>query len=80
MEIENKDCFLEFDKIEEVVDDQADIIITKGLYLDDAIETNNLSVVDDLVVSIMELTKEKEKIKTEMSFFITIIYNNRCNT
>lgn len=60
MEIENKDCFLEFDKIEEVVDDQADIIITKGLYLDDAIETNNLSVVDDLVVSIMELTKEKE--------------------
>ena len=54
MEIENKDCFLEFDKIEEVVDDQADIIITKGLYLDDAIETNNLSVVDDLVVSIME--------------------------
>ena len=60
MEIENKDCFLEFDKIEEVVEDQADIIITKGLYLDDAIETNNLSVVDDLVVSIMELTKEKE--------------------
>ena len=60
MEIENKDCFLEFDKIEEVVDDQADIIFTKGLYLDDAIETNNLSVVDDLVVSIMELTKEKE--------------------
>lgn len=60
MEIENKDCFLEFDKIEEVVDDQADIIITKGLYLDDALETNNLSVVDDLVVSIMELTKEKE--------------------
>lgn len=60
MEIENKDCFLEFDKIEEVVDDQVDIIITKGLYLDDAIETNNLSVVDDLVVSIMELTKEKE--------------------
>lgn len=60
MEIENKDCFLEFDKIEEVVDDQADEIITKGLYLDDAIETNNLSVVDDLVVSIIELTKEKE--------------------
>lgn len=60
MEIENKDCFLEFDKIEEVVEDQADEIITKGLYLDDAIETNNLSVVDDLVVSIMELTKEKE--------------------
>ena len=60
MEIENKDCFLEFDKIEEVVEDQIDEIITKGLYLDDAIETNNLSVVDDLVVSIMELTKEKE--------------------
>ena len=60
MEIENKDCFLEFDKIEEVVEDQTDEIITKGLYLDDAIETNNLSVVDDLVTSIIELTKEKE--------------------
>lgn len=60
MEIENKDCFLEFDKIEDVEEDLADEIIAQGLYLDDAIEKDNLSVVDDLVINIMDKTKEKE--------------------
>lgn len=60
MEIENKDCFLEFDKIEDVEEDLADEIITQGLYLNDALESDNLSVVDDLVISIMDKTKEKE--------------------
>ena len=60
MEIENKDCFLEFDKIEDVEEDLADEIIAQGLYLNDALESDNLSVVDDLVISIMYKTKEKE--------------------
>lgn len=60
MEIENKDCFLEFDKIEDVEEDLADEIIAQGLYLNDALESDNLSVVDDLVISIMDKTKEKE--------------------
>lgn len=60
MEIENKDCFLEFDKIEDVEEDLSDEIIAHGLYLDDAIEKDNLSVVDDLVINIMDKTKEKE--------------------
>lgn len=60
MEIENKDCFLEFDKIEDVEEDLADEIISQGLYLNDALESDNLSVVDDLVISIMDKTKEKE--------------------
>lgn len=60
MEIENKDCFLEFEKIEDVEEDLADEIIAQGLYLDDALESDNLSVVDDLVISIMDKTKEKE--------------------
>ena len=60
MEPENKDVYLEFDVIEDVEENLADEIITKGLYLNDSLENNNLSVVDDLVVSIMELTKEKE--------------------
>lgn len=60
MEIENKDCFLEFDKIEDVEENLADEIIAQGLYLDDALESDNLSVVDDLVISIMDKTKEKE--------------------
>lgn len=60
MEIENKDCFLEFDKIEDVEEDLADEIIAQGLYLNDALESDNLSVIDDLVISIMDKTKEKE--------------------
>ena len=60
MEIENRDCFLEFDKIEDVEEDLADEIIAQGLYLNDALESDNLSVVDDLVISIMDKTKEKE--------------------
>ena len=60
MEIENKDCFLEFDKIEDVEEDLADEILAQGLYLNDALESDNLSVVDDLVISIMDKTKEKE--------------------
>ena len=60
MEQENKDVYLEFDVIEDVEENLADEIITKGLYLKDSLENNNLSVVDDLVTSIMELTKEKE--------------------
>lgn len=60
MEIENKDCFLEFDKIEDVEEDLADEIIAQGLYLNDALESDNLSVVDDLVISIMDKTNEKE--------------------
>ena len=60
MEPENKDVYLEFDVIEDVEDNLADEIITKGLYLNDSLENNNLSVVDDLVASIIELTKEKE--------------------
>ena len=60
MEIENKDCFLEFDKIDDVEEDLADEIIAQGLYLNDALESDNLSVVDDLVISIMDKTKEKE--------------------
>ena len=60
MEIENKDVYLEFDKIEEVDVDLADEIFSRGLYLNDALESNNLCVVDELVVEIMDLTKEKE--------------------
>ena len=60
MEQENKDVYLEFDVIEDVEENLADEIITKGLYLKDSLDNNNLSVVDDLVTSIMELTKEKE--------------------
>ena len=60
MEPENKDVYLEFDVIEDVQENLADEIITKGLYLNDSLENNNLSVVDDLVSSIIELTKEKE--------------------
>lgn len=60
MEPENKDVYLEFDVIEDVEENLADEIITKGLYLNDSLENNNLSVVDDLVTSIIELTKEKE--------------------
>lgn len=60
MEPENKDVYLEFDVIEDVEENLADEIITKGLYLNDSLENNNLSVVDDLVSSIIELTKEKE--------------------
>ncbi len=60
MEPENKDVYLEFDVIEDVEENLADEIITKGLYLNDSLESNNLSVVDDLVTSIIELTKEKE--------------------
>lgn len=60
MEPENKDVYLEFDVICDVEENLADEIITKGLYLKDSLENNNLSVVDDLVTSIMELTKEKE--------------------
>lgn len=60
MEPENKDVYLEFDVIEDVEENLADEIITKGLYLNDSLENNNLSVVDDLVASIIELTKEKE--------------------
>lgn len=60
MEPENKDVYLEFDVIEDVKENLADEIITKGLYLNDSLENNNLSVVDDLVASIIELTKEKE--------------------
>ena len=60
MEIENKDCFLEFDKIEDVEEDLADEIIAQGLYLNDALESDNLSVVDDLIISIMDKIKEKE--------------------
>ena len=60
MEPENKDVYLEFDVIEDVKENLADEIITKGLYLNDSLENNNLSVVDDLVTSIIELTKEKE--------------------
>ena len=60
MEPENKDVYLEFDVIEDVKENLADEIITKGLYLNDSLENNNLSVVDDLVSSIIELTKEKE--------------------
>ena len=61
MEPENKDVYLEFDVIEDVEENLADEIITKGLYLNDSLESNNLSVVDDLVTSIIELTKEKEE-------------------
>ena len=60
MEIENKDVYLEFDKIEDVDVDLADEIFSRGLYLNDALESNNLCVVDELVVEIMDLTKEKE--------------------
>lgn len=60
MEPENKDVYLEFDVIDDVEENLADEIITKGLYLNDSLESNNLSVVDDLVTSIIELTKEKE--------------------
>lgn len=60
MEPENKDVYLEFDVIEDVEENLADEIITKGLYLNDSLENNNLIVVDDLVTSIIELTKEKE--------------------
>lgn len=60
MELENKDVYLEFDVIDDVEENLADEIITKGLYLNDSLESNNLSVVDDLVTSIIELTKEKE--------------------
>lgn len=60
MEPENKDVYLEFDVIEDVEENLADEIITRGLYLNDSLESNNLSVVDDLVTSIIELTKEKE--------------------
>ena len=60
MEPENKDVYLDFDVIEDVEENLADEIITKGLYLNDSLENNNLSVVDDLVTSIIELTKEKE--------------------
>ena len=60
MEPENKDVYLEFDVIEDVEENLADEIITKELYLNDSLENNNLSVVDDLVTSIIELTKEKE--------------------
>lgn len=60
MEPENKDVYLEFDVIKDVEENLADEIITKGLYLNDSLENNNLSVVDDLVASIIELTKEKE--------------------
>ncbi len=60
MEVENKDVYLEFDVIADVEDNLADEIIAKGLYLNDSLENDNLSVVDDLVTSIMELTKEKE--------------------
>ena len=61
MEPENKDVYLEFDVIDDVEENLADEIITKGLYLNDSLESNNLSVVDDLVTSIIELTKEKEE-------------------
>ena len=60
MEVENKDVYLEFDVIADVEDNLADEIIAKGLYLNDSLENDNLSVVDDLVTSIMELTKENE--------------------
>lgn len=60
MEVENKDVYLEFDVIADVEDNLADEIIAKGLYLNDSLENDNLSVVDDLVTSIIELTKEKE--------------------
>lgn len=60
MEVENKDVYLEFDVIADVEDNLADEIIAKGLYLNDSLENDNLSVVDDLVTSIMELAKEKE--------------------
>lgn len=60
MEVENKDVYLEFDVIADVEDNLADEIIAKGLYLNDSLENDNLSVVDDLVTSIMELIKEKE--------------------
>lgn len=60
MEVENKDVYLEFDVIADVEDNLADEIIAKGLYLNDSLENDNLSVVDDLVTSIMELIKGKE--------------------
>ena len=60
MEVENKDVYLEFDVIADVEDNLADEIIAKGLYLNDSLENDNLSVVDDLVTSIIELTKEKD--------------------
>ena len=60
MEVENKDVYLEFDVIADVEDNLADEIIAKGLYLNDSLENDNLSVVDDLVTSTMELIKEKE--------------------
>lgn len=60
MEVENKDVYLEFDVIADVEDNLADEIIAKGLYLNDSLENDNLSVVDDLVISIMDKTNEKE--------------------
>lgn len=60
MEVENKELFLNFDTINEPIINDKDEFIAKGLYLNDAINNDNLSVVDDLLLDIIEMTNEKE--------------------
>ncbi len=60
MEVENKDLYSEFDKIDDVQDEEIDEIIAKTLYLGAAIEEDNLSVVDDLLIELIDYNEKKE--------------------